>query len=118
MFKKDKRDLKHIGYLDEAEGLPNCPIQWGVCYVMQIPSMEEITRLMGNVILSCLWQGIIHWRRTRPEQEYSQHIMQKRCFLGSWPSARDHIAEEKGRKRSSFGQERFITQPQVSAQAV
>ena len=49
MFKKDGRYPKHIGYLDEAEGLPNCHILWGVCYLMQIPSMEEITRMMGNV---------------------------------------------------------------------
>ena len=48
MFKKDGRYPKHIAYLDEAEGLPNCPILWGVCYLMQIPSMEEITRMMGN----------------------------------------------------------------------
>ena len=49
MFKKDVRYPKHIDYLDEAEGLPNCPILWGVCYIMQIPSMEDITRMMGNV---------------------------------------------------------------------
>ena len=49
MFKKDDRYPKHIDYLDEAEGLPNCPILWGVCYIMQIPSMEDITRMMGNV---------------------------------------------------------------------
>ena len=49
MFKKDGRYPKHIAFLDQAEGLPNCPILWGVCYIMQIPSMEEITRMMGNV---------------------------------------------------------------------
>ena len=49
MFKKDVRYPPHIAFLDQAEGLPNCPILWGVCYIMQIPSMEEITRMMGNV---------------------------------------------------------------------
>ena len=49
MFKKDGRYPKHIAFLDEAEGLPNSPILWGVCYIMQIPSMEEITRMMSNV---------------------------------------------------------------------
>ena len=49
MFKKDGRYPKHIAFLDEAEGLPNSPILWGVSYIMQIPSMEEITRMMGNV---------------------------------------------------------------------
>lgn len=49
MFKKDGRYPKHIAFLDQAEGLPNCPILWGVCYIMQIPGMEEITRMMGNV---------------------------------------------------------------------
>ena len=49
MFKKDGCYPKHIAFLDQAEGLPNCPILWGVCYIMQIPSMEEITRMMGNV---------------------------------------------------------------------
>ena len=49
MFKKDGRYPKHISFLDQAEGLPNCPILWGVCYIMQIPTMEEITRMMGNV---------------------------------------------------------------------
>ena len=49
MFKKDGRYPKHIAFLDQAEGLPNTPILWGVSYLMQIPSMEEITRMMGNV---------------------------------------------------------------------
>ena len=49
MFKKDGRYPKHIAFLDQAEGLPNCPILWGVCYIIQIPSMEEITCMMGNV---------------------------------------------------------------------
>ena len=49
MFKKDGRYPKHIAFVDQAEGLPNCPILWGVCYIMQILSMEEITRMMGNV---------------------------------------------------------------------
>ena len=49
MFKKDLRFPKHIAFLDQAEGLPNSQILWGVCYLMQIPSMEEITRMMGNV---------------------------------------------------------------------
>ena len=49
MFKKDGRYPKHIAFLDQAEGLPNCPILWGVSYLMQIPSLEEITRMMSNV---------------------------------------------------------------------
>ena len=49
MFKKDGRYPKHIAFLDQAEGLPNSPILWGVCYLTPIPSMEEITRMMGNV---------------------------------------------------------------------
>ena len=49
MFKKEGRFPKHVAYLDEVEGLPNSPILWGVCYIMQIPSMEEITRMMSNV---------------------------------------------------------------------
>lgn len=49
MFPKEGRFPKHIAFLDQVEGLPNTPILWGVCYIMQIPSMEEITRMMGNV---------------------------------------------------------------------
>ena len=49
MFKKDGRYPPHIAFLDQAEGLPNCPILWGVCYIMQIPSMEDITHMMGDV---------------------------------------------------------------------
>ena len=49
MFKKEGRFPKHITYLDQVEGLPNSPILWGVCYIMQIPSMEDITRMMSNV---------------------------------------------------------------------
>ena len=49
MFKEESRYPKHIAFLDQAEGLPNCPILWGVCYIIPIPSMEEITRMMGNV---------------------------------------------------------------------
>ena len=52
MFKKEGRYPKHIAFLDQAEGLPNSPILWGVCWIMQIPSMEEITRMMGNVTTS------------------------------------------------------------------
>ena len=49
MFKKDGRYPKHIAFLDQAEGIPNCSVLWGVCYIIPIPSMEEITRMMGNV---------------------------------------------------------------------
>jgi hypothetical protein len=49
MFSKDGRFPKHIGFLDQVEGLPNTPILWGVPYLMQIPTMEEITRMMGNI---------------------------------------------------------------------
>ena len=49
MFTKEGRFPKHIEYLDQAEGLTNTQILWGVCYIMQIPSMEEITGMMGNV---------------------------------------------------------------------
>ena len=49
MFTKEARFPKHIGFLDQVEGIPNSPILWGVCYIIQIPSMEEITRMMGNV---------------------------------------------------------------------
>ena len=49
MLKKDARFPKHIAFLDQAEGLVNSPILWAVCWLMQIPSMEEVTRMMGNV---------------------------------------------------------------------
>ena len=49
MFTKEGRFPKHIEYLDQAEGLTNSPILWGVCYIKQIPGMEEITRMIGNV---------------------------------------------------------------------
>ena len=49
MFKKDARYPKHIATLDQAEGLTNSPILWGVCYIIPIPSMEDMTRMMGNV---------------------------------------------------------------------
>lgn len=49
MFGKEGRFPKHVNFLDQVEGLPNNPILWGVCYLIQIPSMEEITRMMGNV---------------------------------------------------------------------
>ena len=49
MFPKEGRFPKHIATLDQVEGLPNTPVLWGICYIIQIPSMEEITRMMGNV---------------------------------------------------------------------
>lgn len=49
MFTKEGRFPKHIAFLDQAEGLPNSQILWSVCHLVQIPSMEEITRMMGNV---------------------------------------------------------------------
>jgi hypothetical protein len=49
MLKKEARYPKHVHFLDQVEGLPNTPILWGVPYIMQIPSMEEITRMMGTL---------------------------------------------------------------------
>ena len=49
MLKKEGRYPKHVAFLDQVERLPNSPVLWGVPYIMQIPSMEEITRMMGNV---------------------------------------------------------------------
>ena len=49
MFTPESRFPQHVAFLDQAEGLHNSPILWSVCYLMQIPSMEEITRMMGNV---------------------------------------------------------------------
>ena len=49
MFGKEGRFPKHIAFLDQVEGVPNSLVLWGVCYIMQIPPMEEITRIMGNV---------------------------------------------------------------------
>ena len=49
MFTKEGRFPKHITFLDQVEGLSTSPILWGVCYIMQIPSIEEITQMMGNV---------------------------------------------------------------------
>ena len=49
MFTKESRFPKHVEFLDQTEGLPNSSILWSVCYLVQIPSMEEITRMMGNV---------------------------------------------------------------------
>lgn len=49
MFKKEASYPKHIAYMDQAEGLQNSPILWSVFYIIQIPSMEELTRMMGNV---------------------------------------------------------------------
>ena len=57
MFKKDGRYPQHIAFLDQAEGLPNCPVLWDVCYIMQIPSMEEITLMMGNVTSAVCGRG-------------------------------------------------------------
>ena len=49
MFNKEGRYPKQIAFLDQAEGLPNFHILWGVSYIMQVPNMEDITRMMGNV---------------------------------------------------------------------
>ena len=49
MFTKEGRFPKHIALLDQAEGLPNTPILWGVSYIMQIPPLEEITTIMAKV---------------------------------------------------------------------
>ena len=49
MLKKEQRYPKHVHFIDQVEGLPNTPILWGVPYIMQIPSMEEITRMMGHI---------------------------------------------------------------------
>jgi hypothetical protein len=49
MFSKEQRFPKHIAFLDQVEGLPSSPILWSVCHIIQIPSMEEITRMMGNI---------------------------------------------------------------------
>ena len=49
MFAKDGRFPKHVAFLDQVEGLPNSPILWGVCYIIPIPSLEDVTRMISNV---------------------------------------------------------------------
>ena len=77
MFKKDGRYPKHIAFLDQAEGLPNCPILWGVCYIMQIPSMEEITRMMGNVTSAACGRASSIGTEQTPERKTSDSIRKK-----------------------------------------
>ena len=91
MFSKDGRYPKHIAFLDQAEGLPNCPILWGVCYIVQIPSMEEITRMMGNVT------SLVCGRASSCglEEEPSGRTMHK--------SNKKNESQEAGRLRDTIG---------------
>ena len=67
MFNKEARYPKHIAFLEQAEGLPNSPILWGVCYIMQVPGMEEITRMMGNVTSAVCGRASSNAAREEPK---------------------------------------------------
>ena len=77
MFKKDGRYPKHIAFLDEAEGLPNCPILWGVCYIMQIPTMEEITRMMGTLTSAVCGRAMLNGIEKGPKGKTTNSLSKK-----------------------------------------
>jgi hypothetical protein len=77
MFKKDGRFPKHIAFLDQVEGLPNTPILWGVCWIMQIPSMEEITRMMSNVTSDVCGRVLAAGIEEGPKRKFSKQARKK-----------------------------------------
>ena len=83
MFKKEGRFPKHIGFLDQVEGLPNTPILWGVCYIMQIPSMEEITRMISNITSVACGRGTSTAIDQTPQKKNADAVCEKSVPLES-----------------------------------
>ena len=94
MFNKDGRYPKHIAFLDQAEGLPNSTILWGVCYIMQIPSMEEITRMMGNVTLAVCGRASSNAVEEGPKGKKTNPTCTKTGSLGT-TKLRDSVQPRK-----------------------
>lgn len=50
MYDANRRFPRQISYLDQAEGLSNTPVLWCVCHLIEIPPVDQITRLLGPLI--------------------------------------------------------------------
>jgi len=50
MFDSKSRFPTQVHYLDQAEGLPHTPVLWCVCHLVEIPPLDQITKLLGDVI--------------------------------------------------------------------
>lgn len=107
MFKKESRFPKHIAFLDQAEGLPNTPILWDVCYLMQIPSLEEITKLMGNVTSAVRGRGSsvardegLEGRTSQPSGNKAQVTEPLKGRDGGKPRNRTDTTKSLGKKIS------------------
>lgn len=50
MYDPNSRFPKHIHFLDQAEGLSNTPILWCVSHLIEVPPLDQITRLLGEFI--------------------------------------------------------------------
>ena len=83
MFNKEGRFPKHIAFLDEVEGLPNTPILWGVCYIMQIPSMEDVTRMMADVTSAVCGRAVSTPINTGPQRKAPEPVDKKTESLQS-----------------------------------
>ena len=77
MLKKEGRFPQHIAFLDQAEGLPNSPILWGVCYIIPIPSLEEITRMMSNVTSAVCGRALSAAIEPKPKGKSTKPVSRK-----------------------------------------
>ena len=77
MFKKEGRFPKHVDFLDQVEGLPNSPILWGVCYIMAIPGMGEITRMMSNVTSAVCGRALSASKERGPKGKSTKALSKK-----------------------------------------
>lgn len=50
MYEKGLRFPQQISYLDQAEGLPNTPVLWCISHLMEIPPLDQITKLIGDFV--------------------------------------------------------------------
>lgn len=77
MFDANSRFPKHISYLDQAEGLPNTPVLWCISHIIEIPPVDQITRLLGPLVQP-LSQEILNggsdFEDTRKKRELSSNI--------------------------------------------
>lgn len=48
MYDANTQFPKDIHFLDQAEGLPNTPVLWCVSHLIEIPQLDQITRLIGE----------------------------------------------------------------------
>lgn len=88
MYDAESRFPKHILYLDQAEGLPNTPVLWCMCHLIEVPPLDQITRLLGEFIQPLCQETV------NSDSDFEDSRTKKRQTKSNVPSGKDN---RKGR---------------------